>query len=128
MTPIRSRMGNALLVSIFLVPLAASALDAARQRRAQIGAEEKQLWLRIGGQERKYLLHVPESLPAGKKAPFVLVFHGGGSPAANTPNSPASMRWLIRRTSSLLIPTASTRIGMTRAVSRPLTMWDSFAA
>jgi hypothetical protein len=58
MTPVRSPGGNALIVSsIFLVLLAASALEAARHRRAQIGADEKQLALRIGGQERTYLLH-----------------------------------------------------------------------
>jgi polyhydroxybutyrate depolymerase len=78
-------MGNAPAVSIFLVLLAASALDAARHWRAQIDSDEK-LSLRIGGQERTYLLHVPESLPAGKKTPLVLAFHGGGSHAANTPH------------------------------------------
>lgn len=39
----------------------------------------------VGGTERSYILHVPESLPAGKSVPLVLVFHGGGGHAATMP-------------------------------------------
>jgi polyhydroxybutyrate depolymerase len=39
----------------------------------------------VGGVTRNYLLHVPASLPAGKSAPLVLVFHGGGGHDWNMP-------------------------------------------
>jgi polyhydroxybutyrate depolymerase len=39
----------------------------------------------VGGLTRNYLLHVPANLPAGKSAPLVLVFHGGGGHDWNMP-------------------------------------------
>jgi polyhydroxybutyrate depolymerase len=39
----------------------------------------------VAGVTRQYLLHVPDSLPPGRRVPLVLVFHGGGGHAANMP-------------------------------------------
>jgi polyhydroxybutyrate depolymerase len=45
--------------------------------------EKRSIW--AGGVTRNYLLHVPADLPAGKSAPLVLVFHGGGGHDWNMP-------------------------------------------
>lgn len=39
----------------------------------------------VAGVSRSYLLHVPDTLPPGRRVPLVLVFHGGGGRAANMP-------------------------------------------
>jgi len=42
--------------------------------------------LNVGGVDRTYILHIPESLPESVPVPLVLVFHGGGGHAATMPN------------------------------------------
>jgi polyhydroxybutyrate depolymerase len=39
----------------------------------------------VSGVTRHYLLHVPANLPAGRRVPVVLVFHGGGGRASRMP-------------------------------------------
>lgn len=45
--------------------------------------------VQVGGLTRSYLLHTPSSMPAGRPAPLVVVFHGGGG-------SPSGMDRLTR--------------------------------
>lgn len=45
---------------------------------------EHQRKLPVDGRDRNYLIHVPKSYDATKPTPVVLVFHGGGSNAAQT--------------------------------------------
>jgi polyhydroxybutyrate depolymerase len=46
---------------------------------------DERLSIKVGGVTRNYLLHSPANLPAGKSAPLVLVFHGGGGHDWNMP-------------------------------------------
>ena len=55
-----------------------------RRRRALAG--DHQGHLNVGGVDRTYILHIPESLPESGPVPLVLVFHGGGGHAATMPN------------------------------------------
>src|SRR4051812_12420644 len=59
-----------------LVALVAGAAAAAA---APPGPNTTRKALLQGATERTYLVHVPPKLPAGKPAPLVFVFHGGGS-------------------------------------------------
>jgi polyhydroxybutyrate depolymerase len=61
-------------------------LSPANSVPGRASADEEQVHLNIGGVDRMYLLHVPESLPKTGPVPLVLVFHGGGGHAANMPN------------------------------------------
>jgi len=56
----------------------------ARGRRAP--ADDKQEHLNVGGVDRTYFLHVPESSSNRAPAPLVLVFHGGGGQASTMPH------------------------------------------
>jgi polyhydroxybutyrate depolymerase len=71
----RTTIGAALLLTATLFVLTA---------RAQKGGATMTKEIEVGGMKRTYLLHVPASLPKGKKVPLVLVFHGGGGTAAYT--------------------------------------------
>ena len=44
--------------------------------------------LNVGGVDRTYILHIPESLPESVPVPLVLVFHGGGGPQPPCRTSP----------------------------------------
>jgi len=48
-------------------------------------ASDEKRDLVVDGVTRHYLLHVPAGLHPGRRAPLVLVFHGGGGHAANMP-------------------------------------------
>jgi poly(3-hydroxybutyrate) depolymerase len=74
-----SRIWKSLLFAIVLMLMVAGSLHAGLRNRVVPDLPN------VGGEKRKYLLHVPESLPRAKKAPLVLAFPGGGSHAANTP-------------------------------------------
>jgi polyhydroxybutyrate depolymerase len=56
----------------------------ARHRRPPAG--DHQGHLNVGGIDRTYILHIPESLPENAPVPLVLVFHGGGGHAATMPS------------------------------------------
>ncbi len=74
----------------FLAVVAIIALDGglspANGAPRQAPADDEQLHVNIGGVDRMYLLHVPDSLPRTGPVPLVLVFHGGGGHAATMPN------------------------------------------
>jgi polyhydroxybutyrate depolymerase len=57
-----------------------------QQRAAEQGAVndsgEPEYSIRVGGQERTYLLHVPAGYDGRTALPLVIVFHGGGATAA----------------------------------------------
>jgi polyhydroxybutyrate depolymerase len=61
-------------------------LSPANCAPARAPADDEQVHINIGGVDRMYLLHVPESLPKSGLVPLVLVFHGGGGHAATMPN------------------------------------------
>ncbi len=68
------------VVAMFLLAVAGSAL--AQSLRSE---DEQHRTMMVGDTERTYLLHVPETLPAKRAAPLLLVFHGGGGHASNMP-------------------------------------------
>ena len=57
-------------------------LSPANSAPGRAPADDEQVHINIGGVDRTYLLHVPESLPKSGPVPLVLVFHGGGGHAA----------------------------------------------
>jgi poly(3-hydroxybutyrate) depolymerase len=65
------------LGALGIATVAARVLGLRASLRRGAAADEKRT-IRVGSLGRNYLLHVPEDLPAGKPAPLVLVFHGGG--------------------------------------------------
>jgi polyhydroxybutyrate depolymerase len=75
----------AVIAAVFVVFLAAG-VSRARGRRGRAPADDNQEHLNVGGADRTYFLHVPESLPKNTSVPLVLVFHGGGGHAATMPN------------------------------------------
>jgi polyhydroxybutyrate depolymerase len=72
------------LGALGIVTLAGSLLGLRASLRGDRADDEKRTVL-VGSLRRNYLLHVPEDLPAGKPAPLVLVFHGGGGHDWNMP-------------------------------------------
>jgi polyhydroxybutyrate depolymerase len=75
-----------LLTTAILLALAVN-LAAAPQSsfRAEVPAADTEHHIRVNGTDRLYFLHIPKSLPSGKAAPLILVFHGGGGHAVNMP-------------------------------------------
>lgn len=73
-------------IVVCTVLLLAGALSPAKGVSGRAPADDTQEHLNIGGVDRMYLLHVPESLPKAGPVPLVLVFHGGGGHAATMPN------------------------------------------
>jgi polyhydroxybutyrate depolymerase len=64
----------------------ASLTPARSLRHKRPPAGDHQGHLNVGGVDRTYILHIPESLPESAPVPLVLVFHGGGGHAATMPN------------------------------------------
>jgi polyhydroxybutyrate depolymerase len=78
----------AVIIAVAVVGIVTAAGHLIRLRaslRAAAGLDEKRTIV-VGSSTRQYLLHLPESRTyAGKRAPLVLVFHGGGGHAWNMP-------------------------------------------
>jgi len=70
------------ICAIVLTPLTPA--SSARHRRPPAGDHLGHI--NVGGVDRTYILHIPQSLPESAPVPLVLVFHGGGGHAANMPN------------------------------------------
>ncbi|MGH9502489.1 MAG: extracellular catalytic domain type 1 short-chain-length polyhydroxyalkanoate depolymerase [Terriglobales bacterium] len=81
---LRSLSSSIAVVAIILLGGGLSPARSEWQRGAP--DNDKQGHLNVGGVDRTYLLHIPESLPESGPVPLVLVFHGGGGHAANMPN------------------------------------------
>ena len=79
------RKGIAVLVVVAIIAFSGG-LSPANSAPGRAPADDEQVHLNIGGVDRMYLLHVPESLPKTGPVPLVLVFHGGGGHAATMPN------------------------------------------
>lgn len=75
-----------LVVSVAAIILLSAGLSGARSRRGSTPADDRQEHLNVGGADRTYFLHIPESLADGGSVPLVLVFHGGGDHASTMPN------------------------------------------
>ena len=83
---------NILIVIITILSLGELAMIAGGGRLLSLRSSMKfaasfdeRLSIKVGGVTRNYLLHSPANLPAGKSAPLVLVFHGGGGHDWNMP-------------------------------------------
>jgi len=72
------------IVAFAFVSVAGRVLRLQARLRAAAAADEHHSIV-LGGVMRNYLLHVPGTLPSGKPAPLVLVFHGGGGHDWNMP-------------------------------------------
>jgi polyhydroxybutyrate depolymerase len=77
--------GTAILAVVAIIALGGG-LSLANSAPGRAPADDEQVHVSIGGVDRMYLLHVPESLPRTGPVPLVLVFHGGGGHAASMPN------------------------------------------
>jgi polyhydroxybutyrate depolymerase len=85
-------MRNIAIILLVVLGIAALGMAAVAGRllrlraslRIAASADEKYS-INVDGLARNYLLHVPVDLPAGKPAPLVLVFHGGGGHDWNMP-------------------------------------------
>ena len=73
-------------LALVLVIAVSGGFSPANSAPRRAPADDEQLHVSIGGVDRMYLLHVPESLPKTGPVPLVLVFHGGGGHAATMPN------------------------------------------
>jgi polyhydroxybutyrate depolymerase len=78
------RKGIASSIVCVLVLLSGGLSPASSRRRAP--ADDEQAHLNVGGVDRTYLLHTPQSVSGSSLVPLVLVFHGGGGHAATMPN------------------------------------------
>ena len=78
------KLAAPLALCVFVLLGSLSPARSQRRRRAPAGDETRHL--DVGGVDRTYVLHIPESLPENGVVPLVLVFHGGGGHAATMPN------------------------------------------
>jgi polyhydroxybutyrate depolymerase len=85
-------MRNVVLILLVVLGIATLGMAAVAGRvlrlRASLGevaSGDAKHSILVDGVARNYLLHVPDELPAGKPAPLVLVFHGGGGHDWNMP-------------------------------------------
>src|SRR2546427_7736270 len=82
-------MTRRVALSTIAIVLAASTVSALRRPRdraagrltALAKSERVRLW--VQRRERHYLLHVPASIPRDRRAPVVMVFHGGSDTPEN---------------------------------------------
>lgn len=61
-----------------LAPICAAAMESTTQT-AQLGPGDHTLVLQVGGRERRYVIHLPESYDGKHSVPVVIMFHGGGA-------------------------------------------------
>jgi polyhydroxybutyrate depolymerase len=80
------RKGVIFLTAAAIVLISGGLFRATSQRRGRAPSDDTQEHLNVGGVDRTYFLHIPESLANGRPAPLVLVFHGGGGHASTMPN------------------------------------------
>jgi polyhydroxybutyrate depolymerase len=76
---------TAILAVVAIIALSGG-LSPANSAPGRAPADDEQVHVSIGGVDRMYLLHVPESLPRTGPVPLVLVLHRGGGHAASMPN------------------------------------------
>jgi polyhydroxybutyrate depolymerase len=77
-------MGGLAHAAALVAVLAASvtACAAPEPTRQALSPGDHSFTLAHGGAERRYILHLPRSLPAGRPAPVMIALHGGGGRAA----------------------------------------------
>lgn len=75
-----------LVVLTAAIILFGAGFSRARSRRGRAPADDRQEHLNVGGVDRTYFLHIPESVAKSGSLPLVLVFHGGGGHASTMPN------------------------------------------
>jgi len=72
------------ILAILFVFIANSSASPESSSRGQDPASDTEYHINVNGTDRTYFLHLP-ARSADRKAPLVLVFHGGGGHAANMP-------------------------------------------